>query len=45
MLQSSRIVAKIACWSKDTMEKKSLESYLTWLRDQLKQQVGSLTLQ
>lgn len=34
--QSSRIVAKIACWSKESMEKKSLQSYLIWLRDQLR---------
>nr|KAG5692881.1 hypothetical protein BaRGS_002316 [Batillaria attramentaria] len=35
--QAARIVAKIACWSKELMEKKSLQSYLIWLRDQLKQ--------
>lgn len=35
--QSARIVAKIACWSKEPMERKSLQSYLIWLKDQLKQ--------
>ncbi|KAL8578409.1 hypothetical protein ACOMHN_014908 [Nucella lapillus] len=34
--QSSRIIAKLACWSKEQMERKSLQNYLTWLRDQLR---------
>ncbi|XP_076437697.1 V-type proton ATPase subunit H-like [Babylonia areolata] len=34
--QSSRIIAKIACWSKEPMERKSLQSYLNWLKEQLK---------
>ncbi|KAH9488980.1 hypothetical protein Btru_061776 [Bulinus truncatus] len=35
--QASRIIAKIACWSKDQMEKKNLQSYLVWLKEQIKQ--------
>ncbi|PVD31914.1 hypothetical protein C0Q70_07340 [Pomacea canaliculata] len=35
--QASRIIAKIACWSKEPMEKRSLQSYLIWLKDQLRQ--------
>ncbi|CAL1542187.1 unnamed protein product [Lymnaea stagnalis] len=34
--QASRIIAKIACWSKDQMERKHLQSYLVWLKDQIK---------
>ncbi|XP_005101408.1 V-type proton ATPase subunit H [Aplysia californica] len=34
--QASRIIAKIACWSKDQMERKNLQSYLVWLKDQIK---------
>ncbi|XP_064597515.1 V-type proton ATPase subunit H-like [Liolophura sinensis] len=34
--QTSRIIAKIACWSKDPMDKNDLHFYLTWLKDQLK---------
>ncbi|XP_059175247.1 V-type proton ATPase subunit H-like [Physella acuta] len=34
--QASRIIAKIACWSKDQMERKFLQSYLVWLKDQIK---------
>ncbi|KAL4218423.1 V-type proton ATPase subunit H [Mactra antiquata] len=33
--QTSRIVAKIACWSKDLMETTDLKFYLNWLKDQL----------
>ncbi|KAK7091298.1 V-type proton ATPase subunit H-like isoform X1 [Littorina saxatilis] len=38
--QSSCIVAKIACWSKELMEKKSLQSYLIWLKERLKEPVN-----
>jgi len=34
--QTSRIIAKIACWSKDPMEGSDLVYYLTWLKDQMK---------
>ncbi|XP_041361285.1 V-type proton ATPase subunit H-like isoform X2 [Gigantopelta aegis] len=34
--QSSRIIGKIACWSKEPMDKKNLHFYLNWLKDQLK---------
>ncbi|RUS76514.1 hypothetical protein EGW08_015739 [Elysia chlorotica] len=34
--QASRIIAKIACWSKELMERKSLHSYMVWLKDQIK---------
>lgn len=34
--QSSRIIAKIACWSKELMTGKDLNFYLNWLKDQMK---------
>ncbi|XP_060563453.1 V-type proton ATPase subunit H-like [Ruditapes philippinarum] len=34
--QTSRIIAKIACWGKDLMETSDLKFYLNWLKDQLK---------
>merc|ERR1711976_498171 len=34
--QTSRIIAKIACWSKELMEGSDLQYYLTWLKDQMK---------
>lgn len=37
---SSRIVAKMACWSKTPMERTDLHFYLTWLKDQLFVQVS-----
>lgn len=36
--QTSRIIAKIACWSKDPMDSNDLKFYLNWLKDQLRQQ-------
>ncbi|XP_011061960.1 PREDICTED: V-type proton ATPase subunit H-like [Acromyrmex echinatior] len=36
MNMTSRIIAKLACWSHDLMEKTDLQFYLTWLKDQLK---------
>lgn len=36
---TSRIIAKIACWSQTPMERSDLHFYLTWLKDQLKTQV------
>ncbi|XP_014206722.1 V-type proton ATPase subunit H isoform X1 [Copidosoma floridanum] len=33
---TARIIAKLACWSHDHMEKTDLQFYLTWLKDQLK---------
>ncbi|XP_066140275.1 V-type proton ATPase subunit H isoform X3 [Euwallacea fornicatus] len=35
---TSRIIAKIACWSHLPMERSDLHFYLTWLKDQLKAQ-------
>ncbi|XP_050295676.1 V-type proton ATPase subunit H isoform X2 [Anthonomus grandis grandis] len=35
---TSRIIAKIACWSQTPMERADLHFYLTWLKDQLKSQ-------
>lgn len=35
---TSRIIAKIACWSQTPMERSDLHFYLTWLKDQLKAQ-------
>ncbi|XP_071103905.1 V-type proton ATPase subunit H-like isoform X1 [Haliotis cracherodii] len=34
--QSSRIIGKIACWSKEPMDKRNLQFYLNWIKDQLK---------
>ncbi|EEB15580.1 vacuolar ATP synthase subunit H, putative [Pediculus humanus corporis] len=33
---TSRIIAKMACWSSDLMDKSDLHFYLAWLNDQLK---------
>lgn len=35
---TSRIIAKIACWAQNQMERSDLHFYLTWLKDQLKVQ-------
>uniref|UniRef100_A0A6P7GP68 V-type proton ATPase subunit H n=1 Tax=Diabrotica virgifera virgifera TaxID=50390 RepID=A0A6P7GP68_DIAVI len=35
---TSRIIAKIACWSQTLMDRSDLHFYLTWLKDQLKTQ-------
>ncbi|XP_063972589.1 V-type proton ATPase subunit H isoform X1 [Diachasmimorpha longicaudata] len=35
MNMTSRIIAKLACWSHELMEKTDLQFYLTWLKDQL----------
>ncbi|XP_046991432.1 V-type proton ATPase subunit H isoform X1 [Schistocerca americana] len=39
---TSRIIAKIACWSQDLMDKSDLQFYLAWLKDQLKQNSEAL---
>ncbi|XP_044595024.1 V-type proton ATPase subunit H isoform X1 [Cotesia glomerata] len=36
MNMTSRIIAKLACWSHAQMEEADLNFYLTWLKDQLK---------
>ncbi|XP_053990204.1 V-type proton ATPase subunit H isoform X1 [Hylaeus volcanicus] len=36
MNMTSKVIAKLACWSHDLMEKTDLQFYLTWLKDQLK---------
>ncbi|XP_052234612.1 V-type proton ATPase subunit H-like [Dreissena polymorpha] len=33
--QTSRIIAKIACWGKDVMDPADLKFYLNWLKEQL----------
>lgn len=43
MNMSSRIIAKIACWSKELMDKTDLHYYLTWLKEQLKLNADQLT--
>ena len=37
--QTARIIAKLACWGKERMERSELHYYLTWLKDQLRAQV------
>ncbi|CAH1772858.1 unnamed protein product [Owenia fusiformis] len=34
--QTSRIIAKIACWGREPMDGSDLHYYLTWLKDQMK---------
>lgn len=41
---TSRIIAKIACWSQKPMERSDLHFYLTWLKDQLKTQVNLIVI-
>ncbi|XP_076340120.1 V-type proton ATPase subunit VhaSFD [Tachypleus tridentatus] len=36
MNMTSRILAKIACWSRELMDGSDLHFYLTWLKDQLR---------
>ncbi|XP_023702955.1 V-type proton ATPase subunit H isoform X4 [Cryptotermes secundus] len=43
MNMTSRIIAKIACWSQELMDRSDLQFYLTWLKDQLKQNSEALT--
>lgn len=40
MNMTSSIIAKLACWSHELMEKTDLQFYLTWLKDQLKLSVS-----
>jgi len=35
-MQTSRIIAKLACWSKELMDVRDRQFYLNWLKDQLK---------
>ena len=42
--QTARIIAKLACWGKERMERSELHYYLTWLKDQLRAQVGRCCL-
>ena len=42
MNMTSKIIAKIACWSQELMDRSDLQFYLTWLKDQLKQNVTCL---
>jgi len=36
MNMTSRVIAKMACWSRELMTGSDLQFYLTWLKDQLK---------
>jgi V-type H+-transporting ATPase subunit H len=36
MNMTSRVIAKMACWSREVMMGSDLQFYLTWLKDQLK---------
>ena len=36
MNMTSRVIAKMACWSRDLMTGADLQFYLTWLKDQLR---------
>nr|CAD7456256.1 unnamed protein product [Timema tahoe] len=42
MNMTSKIIAKIACWSQELMDRSDLHFYLTWLKDQLKQNIEAL---
>lgn len=37
---TARIIAKLACWHPQLMEKSDLHFYLSWLKDQLKMNVS-----
>jgi len=37
---TSRILAKMACWSRELMDGSDLHFYLTWLKDQLRMPVS-----
>ena len=36
MNMTARVVAKMACWSRELMSGSDLQFYLTWLKDQLR---------
>ena len=36
MNMTARVIAKMACWSRDLMNGSDLQFYLTWLKDQLR---------
>lgn len=38
---AARILAKLACWGRETMPKSDLNFYLQWLKDQLTMNVSS----
>ena len=42
MNMTARVIAKIACWSKQSMDGSDLNFYLTWLKDQLKTPVSEI---
>ncbi|XP_077966208.1 V-type proton ATPase subunit H-like isoform X2 [Styela clava] len=41
--QASRIIAKLACWGRDNMNKKDLTFYLNWIKHQLSSEVTDFT--
>ena len=43
MNMTARVIAKIACWSKNLMDGDDLQFYLTWLKEQLKMPVSKHT--
>ena len=45
MNMTARVIAKIACWSKQSMDGSDLNFYLTWLKDQLKTPVSKIILE
>lgn len=36
IMQTSRIIAKLACWGRDKMDGADLQYYLNWLKEQLR---------
>ena len=44
-MQTARIIAKLACWSRELMDRSDLKFYLTWLKDQLRNTVSARTKQ
>ena len=44
MNMTSRIIAKVACWSQDLMTGSDLQFYLTWLKDQLRAPVSAMSI-
>ena len=45
MNMTARVIAKIACWSKQSMDGSDLNFYLTWLKDQLKTPVSAIIVE
>ena len=41
---TARVIAKMACWSREKMVGSDLQFYITWLKDQLKLNVMLIIL-